>query len=117
MLRVLTLWLAIAATDALADDADLESAAASAAALQADTRSAIRDVETVDVTKTLPSFDEAIRRSATLPAGTLPTLSAELTDSGTLSTIAELMDDATELAAGLGLPVDGRSGPSVYVFA
>ncbi|MEX1265672.1 MAG: type-F conjugative transfer system pilin assembly protein TrbC, partial [Woeseia sp.] len=117
MLRVLTLWLAIAATAVLADDIDLEGASASAAALQADTQSVIRDADTVDVTGTLPSFDEAIRRSATLPAGTLPTLSAELTDPETLSTIAELMDNATELAAGLGLPADGRSRPSVYVFA
>ena len=117
MLRVLTLGLAIASIVVLADDVDLENAAARAGALQADTQSAIRDVDTIDVTETLPTFDEAMRRSATLPAGTFPNLSEELTDPKTLSTIADLMDNANELAAGLGLPGDGSTRPSVYVFA
>ena len=80
MLRFLVLGLSIAAAVVLADDVDLENAAASADALQAETQSAIKDVDTVDVTETLPTFDEAIRRSATLPAGTFPKLSDELTD-------------------------------------
>lgn len=116
MLRVLTLCLSIATTIVLADDNDLEDASASADALQVETQSAIKDVDTVDVTETLPTFDEAIRRSETLPAGTFPNLSEELTDPKTLSTIADLMDNANELAAGLGLPADGSSRPSVYVF-
>ena len=117
MLRFLVLGLSIAAAVVLADDVDLKNAAASADALQAATQSAIKDVDTADVTETLPTFDEAIRRSATLPAGTFPNLSEELTDPKTLSTIAELMDNANTLAAGLGLPADSNSRPSVYVFA
>ncbi len=117
MLRVLTLCLSIAATVVLADDIDLEDASASADALQAETQSAIKDVDTVGVTETLPTFDEAIRRSATLPTGTFPNLSEELTDPKTLSTIADLMDNANVLAAGLGLPANGSRRPSVYVFA
>ena len=116
MLRVLTVCLAIATTVVLADEVDLENAAATAGALQADTQSAINDVDTVDVTDTLPTFDEAIRRSVTLPDSTFPHLSKELTDPKTLSTIADLMGNANELAAGLGLPGDSSSRPSVYVF-
>ncbi len=117
MLRFLVLGLSIAASVVLADDVDLENAAASADALQVETQSAIKDVDTVDVTETLPTFDEAIRRSATLPTGMFPNLSEELTDPKTLSSIADLMDNANELAAGLGLPADNSSRPSVYVFA
>jgi conjugal transfer pilus assembly protein TrbC len=117
VLRVLTSCLAIATTVVLADDVDLENAAARADALQVETQSAIKDVDTVEVTETLPAFDEAIRRSATLPGGTFPNLSEELTDPKTLSTIANLMDNANELAGSLGLPADSSSRPSVYVFA
>lgn len=117
MLRVLTLCLSIATTIVLADDSDFEDASASADALQVETQSAIKDADTVDLTETLPTFDEAIRRSATLPAGTFPKLSEELTNPKTLSSIADLMDNANELAAGLGLPGDGSRRPSVYAFA
>ena len=117
MLRILIVSVVVAATAASAELGDLDKAEAGAAAVQAATQSAIKDVDTADVTETLPTFDEAIRRSATLPAGTFPNLSEELTDPKTLSTIAELMDNANTLAAGLGLPADSNSRPSVYVFA
>ena len=117
MLRLLTLGMWLVATAASADGSDLEDAEAQADTVRAATRSALENVGTVDTSGTMPGFDEAVRRSATLPADLFPRLSDELTDPETLAAIGELMDNAETLAVDLGVSVAADEGLSVYVFA
>lgn len=117
MLRVLIFCgLAVAAT-ASADVSELDRAQAKADAVQTETQSALEDVDAVDVSEELPSFDESVRRSDTLPQAVFPNLSTDLIDPDTLSAIGELMDNAQMLAADLGMTHDADGGLSVYVFA
>lgn len=115
MLRVLTLGVWLIATAASADD--LEKAATQAEAAQAATEAAMDHVDATDRSATVPEFDEALRRSASVPGGLFPTLADELSDPETLATIGELLDNAEQLARDLGVPTAGDEGLSVYLFA
>lgn len=117
MLRILIVSVVVVATAASAELGDLDKAEAGAAAVQAETQSALEEFDGLGITKTLPDFEESVRRSARVPAGVFPKLSDELTDPETLSTIGELMDNAQTLAATLGMPTAGDEGVSVYLFA
>jgi len=118
MLRILifsalTMGIGVAA----ADESDFIAADSRIIEVQRDTRSAMNEVDAVDVSKTLPSFEEASQRSESLLQVRFPHLDAELTDPKTLSSIADLMDDAQALAARLGVPQASDQDVSVYVFA
>lgn len=102
---------------AVADEKDFAAADSRIEDVQRDTASAMLDVDSVDVSKTLPSFEEAAQRSESLPQIRFPNLDAELTDPKTLSSIADLMDEAKALAARLSVPQASEAGVSVYVFA
>ena len=102
---------------AVADEKDFAAADSRVDEVQRDTRSAMNEVDAVDVSKTLPSFEEATQRSESLPHVRFPNLDAEMTDPKTLSTIADLMNDAQALATRLGMPQASEAGVSVYVFA
>lgn len=117
MLRLLIVGTTMLLNVAVADVSDLESAERQADAVQADSTAALAAVDAVDVTETPPTFDEASRRAATLPAGDFTNLGVELTDPETLSTIADLLDNAQDLAAELGMAGKAGEGLSVYVFA
>ena len=118
MLRVLifsALTMGIGAV--VADESDFVAADSRIIEAQRETRSAMNEVDAVDVSQTLPSFEEATQRSESIPHVRFPNLDAELTDPKTLSTIADLMDDAQALATRLGMPQASEAGVSVYVFA
>ena len=117
MLRLLILMMTMGIGAAVADENDFAAADSQTDTVQRDTRSAMQDVDGVDVSQTLPSFEDASQRSESLPRGRFPNLDVELTDPKTLSTIGELMDDAEALAAKLGVPLASDEGISVYVFA
>lgn len=118
MLRLLIVSvLTMATAKAVADEKDFAAADSRIIEVQRDTASAMEEVDGVDVSKTLPSFEEASQRSESLPQVQFPQLDAELTDPNTLSSIADLMDDAQALAAKLGMPQASEAGVSVYVFA
>ena len=118
MLRVLifsALTMGIGAV--VADESDFVAADSRIIEAQRETRSAMNEVDAVDVSQTLPSFEEATQRSESIPHVRFPNLDAEMTDPKTLSTIADLMDDAQALATRLGMPQASETGVSVYVFA
>lgn len=118
MLRLLIVSvLTMATAEAVAEESDFAAADSRIIEVQRDTRSALNDVDAVDVKKTLPSFEEASQRSESLPQVRFPHLDAELTDPKTLSSIADLMDGAQALAAKLGMPQAPDASVSVYVFA
>jgi conjugal transfer pilus assembly protein TrbC len=118
MLRILIFSaLTMAIGVAVAEESDFVAADSRIEDVQRDTQSAMNEVDAVDVSKTLPSFEEAAQRSESLPQVRFPDLDAELTDPKTLSSIADLMDDAQALAARLGVPQASEAGVSVYVFA
>lgn len=113
IMSVLTMGIGVA----VADEKDFAAADSRIEDVQRDTASAMHDVDAVDVSKTLPGFEEASQRSASLPQVRFPHLDAELTEPNTLSSIADLMDDAHGLAAKLGMPQASDQRVSVYVFA
>lgn len=117
MLRLLILTMTVGIGAAVADENDFAAADSQIDTVQRDTRSAMRDVDGVDVSQTLPSFEDASQRSESLPRTRFPNLDAELTDPRALSTIGDLMADAETLAAELGVPLASDEGVSVYVFA
>jgi len=118
MLRLLIFSaLTMATAEAVADESDYVAADSRINEVQRDTASAMSDIDAVDVAKTLPGFEEARQRSESLPQVRFPHLDAELTDPKTLSSIADLMDDAQSLAAKLGVPQVSDQRVSVYVFA
>ena len=117
MLRLLILTMTVGIGAAVADENDFAAADSQIDTVQRDTRSAMQHVDGVDVSQTLPSFEDASQRSESLPRAMFPNLDAELTDPKTLSTIAELMGDAEALAGKLGVASASDEGVSVYVFA
>lgn len=118
MLRLLIVsTLTMATAEAVAEESDFVAADSRIEDVQRDTASAMHDVDAVDVGKTLPSIEKASQRSELFPQARFPHLDAELTDPKTLSSIADLMDDAQALAAKLGVPQASDQDLSVYVFA
>ena len=117
MLRLLILMMTMAIGAAVADENDFAAADAQIDTVQRDTRSAMQDVDGVDVSQTLPSFEDASQRSESLPPARFPNLNAELSDPKTLSSIADLMNDAQALATKLGVSPPSKARLSVYVFA